>query len=377
MSEFTKRPTFAEIDLDSLRYNFRSSRDFIGHDVKYMAVVKADAYGHGSVECSRILAEEGIDWLGVALVEEAFKLREAGISTPVLCLGGVFPGQEEVLLDQNITPTLFNIEQATALNAAAQARHVRAKFHLKVDTGMGRLGVRWKEIDRFIRAMSKLDNLQLEGAMSHFAAANDSQQDDFTNTQIDRLTECVTKLEAAGFTPEIVDIANSPGAVGHPRSRAQMVRLGGILYGLGGDVLNKQNPKPDLRPVLSLYSAVADIKNVPTGETLGYGRTFTTTRDSTIALVPIGYNDGYRRCLANKANVLINGSIVPVRGRISMDWTILDITDVPNVKIGDSVTLIGHDGANAIAAEDLAFIAETISYEITCGISSRVPRRFV
>jgi alanine racemase len=377
MSVFAERPTFAEINLENLRFNFRSSRDFIGQDVKYMAVVKANAYGHGAVECSRALIEEGVDWLGVALLEEAIQLRESGIHAPILCLGGLFADQAGSFLDHNITPTVVNIAQANSLNTVGRENGVKVRFHLKIDTGMGRLGVRWDELNDAIPYLTRFTHLKLDGVMSHFASANDSRQNDFTSLQIDRLTASVAKLEASGLKPEIVDIANSPGAVGHPRSRSQMVRLGGILYGLGGDVLNKDLEKPELRPVLSLCSEIADIKNISKGETVGYGRTFTTLRESRIALVPIGYNDGYRRSLSNKASVLINGVVAPVAGRISMDWTIIDVTDISDAKIGDRVTVIGRSGNQAIAAEDLAGIADTISYEITCGISTRVPRRFV
>jgi alanine racemase len=377
MTDLAHRPTYAEIDLNSLRFNLSSCREFIGTDVKYMAVVKANAYGHGAVKCSTALVSGGVDWLGVAIIEEAIELRLAGIEIPILCLGGFFPGQEVALLEYDVTPVVFNIEQAVLLNAAAETRQVTARFHLKVDTGMGRLGIRWDHLSDFMEPLNRLKNIHLEGLISHFAAANDPKEDAFTNEQIDRLLQAESKLRVAGFAPEIVDIANSPGAVGYPRARAQMVRLGGVLYGLSRDILNNESSKPELRPVLSLHSAIADIKNIPKGETVGYGRTFTTDRDSRIALVPIGYNDGYRRSLSNKANVLISGQFAPVIGRVSMDWTIVDVTDLPNVKLGDRVTLIGPQGDKQILTEDLAQIADTISYEITCGISSRVTRRFI
>jgi alanine racemase len=377
MTDFVKRPTFAEIDLSRLRSNFRSSRDFIGHHLKYMAVVKANAYGHGAVECSKVLVEEGVDWLGVAIIEEAVELRDADLDVPILCLGGFFPGQEQTLLKREITPVIFNIEQATSLAAIAAANGLKANVHVKVDTGMGRLGIRWDDLDDFIQALRQNKNLKVQGVMSHFACANDPQEEDFTNRQIDRFHEVVARFEAAGFAPELTDIANSPGAVGHPRSRGQMVRLGGILYGLGRDVLDQQAPKPELCSVMSLYSEVADLKTIRKGETLGYGRSFTTQRDSKIALVPIGYNDGYRRQFSNQASALVRGTVARVTGRVSMDWTIIDVTDVPDVSIGDRVTLVGTDGGQTIAAEELARYAETISYEITCGISSRVPRKYV
>jgi alanine racemase len=376
MTDFSTRPTFAQIDLANLRHNFRSSRDFIGHSVKYMAVVKANAYGHGAVECARALAAEGVDWFGVALIEEAIELRDAGIETPILCLGGFVSGQESLTLDHNITPVVFNLDQAKALNIAGSERRQDIDIHIKIDTGMGRLGVRWNRLDPFIRELSQLSNLRVEGLMSHLAAANDASEDTFTDDQIDRFSGAVAKFEAAGFTPDIIDLANSPGAVGHPRSRPQMVRLGGILYGLGRDVLSETLPRPELRSVMSLHSVIADIKDVEKGESLGYGRTFFTERDSRIAVIPIGYNDGYCRALSNKASVILNGVLAPVTGRISMDWTIVDVTDVPDTKIGDDVALIGCVDDVEITAADLARICDTISYEITCGISSRVPRRF-
>ena len=371
------RPTFAQIDLDALRFNFRSARSFIGDDVKYMAVVKADAYGHGAIECSRVLIEAGVDWLGVALIDEAIELRNADLSIPILCLGGIASGRETDAIERNITPVIFNLDQAEALNAAAARSETDVNVHVKIDTGMGRLGVRWDQLGPLIDGLSSFSNLRIQGLMTHLASANDPEEIVFTNEQMDRFELATRQFAAAGFEPEIVDLANSPAAVGHPRSRAQMVRLGGIIYGLGGDVLDPSLPQPDLKPVMSLHSAIADIKTVPAGETLGYSRTFATTRDSLIALVPIGYYDGYRRNLSNRVDVLVNGKRAPVVGRISMDWTIVDVTDIPNTKNGDQVTLIGVDGGEQIRSEELAAILQTISYEITCGISGRVPRRFV
>jgi alanine racemase len=371
------RPTVAEINLANLRFNFRSSREFIGADVKYMAVVKADAYGHGAVECSRALVEEGIDGLGVALMEEALELRNTGIDTPILCLGGFFEGQEEELLDSRITPVILDISQAELISKAAALRSETANIHVKIDTGMGRLGVRWDEVEGFLTRIQGLKNLRVEGLMTHFAAADDPSENEFTGLQIDRFYQVVDRFRGAGQAPAIIDLANSPGAVGHPRSRGNMVRLGGILYGLGGDILPPGISKPELRPVMSLRSKIGQIKRVPKGETLGYGRTFRTGRESQIALVPIGYHDGYRRRLSNNSQVIVNGVFAPVVGRISMDWTIVDVTDVPDVRLGDDVVLLGQSGALEIRSEDLARRLDTISYEITCGIGSRVPRRFV
>ena len=371
------RPTFAEIDMDALRHNLRSAREFIGNEVKIMAVVKANAYGHGAIECARVLEPGGIDWFGVALIEEAVELRGAGISKPILCLGGCSTGDERNLLEFNITPVLFNLEQAGALQIAASDAGQIMRVHIKIDTGMGRLGIRWNKLDAFIKELATFSNLKVEGLMSHYAAADNINENDFTRLQLDRFFESLSKFEAAGLRPEIIDIANSPGAVGHHDSRFGMIRLGGILYGLGEDTLSDKLPKPELIPVMSLYSSIADIKEVREGETVGYGRTFTCNRDTRIALLPIGYNDGYRRLLSNKANVIINGRLASAIGRISMDWTIVDVTEVPDAKIGSTVIMIGRENGLELSAADLGTFADTISYEITCGIGSRIPRKYV
>jgi len=373
-SSNSPRPTYAEIDLEKLRSNFRSARKFIGDDVKYMAVVKADAYGHGAVECARVLEDEGIDWLGVALVEEAIELREADINSPILCLGGFFAGQERELIQKNITTVVFNKEQIELLDRAAGLVDRKIPAHVKIDTGMGRLGVRWDEVARFINKLETTENLEVEALMTHFAAADDPLENAFTDLQIERFYDVVAAFEAAGIGPKLVDLANSPGAVAHPRSRPHMVRLGGILYGLGHDIIPRDISQPKFKPVMSLYSEIADIKRVSKGESLGYGRTFVTGRDSLVGLVPIGYHDGYRRGFSNKALALINGLSAPVVGRISMDWTIVDLTDATETKIGDKVTLMGIDDDRSVSAEDLAGLIDTISYEITCAIGSRVPR---
>ncbi len=340
-----------------------------------MAVVKADAYGHGAVECSRRLESEGIDWLGVALPEEGVELREAGIRTPILCLGSFWPGQAPLVLDNRLTPVIYQFAAAAELNAAAGERDVIADVHVKIDTGMGRIGLRWDEVREFTGEIKRFTNLRLDGLMTHFASADDLAANDFTDLQISRFYESAAIFEEAGFSPTYLDLANSPATIAHPNSRGNMVRLGGILYGLGDDILPKNIEKPQLKPILSLRSRVSNLKKIPKGESLGYGRTFTTGRESLIAAVPIGYHDGYPRPLSNHARVIVNGVYAPVVGAISMDWTIVDVSDAPNVRIGDEVILIGESDNCRITAEDLAGILGTISYEITCGIK-RVPKVF-
>ena len=269
----TTRPTFAEISLDNLRFNFSSAKSFIGERLNYMAVVKANAYGHGLVECSRVFVQAGVDWLCVALVEEAVQLRDAGISTPILCLGSCWEGQEDIVISESITPVVFDIERAWLLNKAARKRGTTLPIHLKIDTGMGRVGVRHDAIDDFIDHLEDLSNLQVQGLMTHFASADDLSQTPFTEAQVSRFDSAVRKFHTAGFNPDYIDMANSPAAVAHPNTRGNMVRLGGILYGLGGDVLPKNIDIPELRPVMTLQTRIAQLKRLPAGESLGYRRT--------------------------------------------------------------------------------------------------------
>lgn len=371
-----QRPTFARIDLENLVFNLRSVRDFVGREVQFMAVVKANAYGHGAVECSRRLVREGVDWFAVATLEEAYELRHAGIEKPLLCLGGFHPGQEAAGLELNVTPAVIAAEAAERISRAASDLGIKAPIHVKIDTGMGRVGVPFNEVADFARQLASLPGLHLQGLMTHFPVADDLKQAGYTTLQIERFHAAVSTFREAGFSPEIIDLANSPGAVAHPASRADMVRIGGILYGLGRDVLPAGIPRPELRPVLSLHTRIAQVKRVPPGTGLGYGRTFVTGRESVIGTIPIGYHDGYRRALSNRGRAIVRGTIVPVVGRVSMDWVTLDLTAVPDAAVGDDVTLIGIQGDHSILAEDVAETIDTISYEITCGLSARVPRRF-
>jgi alanine racemase len=378
MSKFiAQRPTWAEINLDNLAFNFHSVKKFVGQNLKYMAVVKADAYGHNAVECARRLESEGIDWLGVALPEEGVELREAGIKIPVLCLGGYWSEQENLLLDNDLTPVIYQLDKAKRYNYAAATRGIVANIHVKIDTGMGRIGVRLDEVNKFSEELIGLKNINVEGLMTHFAAADNLSENDFTNLQIKRFNEGVAIFENKGFRPLYKDLANSPGAIVHESSREDMVRLGGVLYGLVGDILPEGVEKPELKAVMSIFTQIAHLKKVPEGETLGYSRTFLTKRNSLIATIPIGYEDGLPRVLSNNGSVIINGHYAPIVGRISMDWTIIDVTDVPNVKLEDEVIIIGEQSGLRVSAEDLARNSKTISYEITCGINRRVPKKYV
>lgn len=377
MFESVRRPTYAEINLDNLAFNLRSLRDFVGPDILYMAVVKADGYGHGATRVAQRLESEGIDWFGVALPEEGLELRRAGIRSRILCLGGYWKGQESDVIEGELTPVIYDEAAATALNDFASRRNLVVDIHVKVDTGMGRVGIPIESVGDFASLLTSLKNLRVEGLMTHFAAADEPGENDFTEGQIAALENARIIFEDQGIVPSIIDLANSAGAVAHVRSRASMVRLGGVLYGLGDDVLPKNIPLPELKPVMSLYSAINFLKKVPKGKTLGYGRTFETRRDSVIATVPIGYQDGYMRSFSNRSHAIVGSIKVPVVGRISMDWTLLDVTDVAGVSLGQKVTLIGESEGMRVSAADLAALAGTISYEVTCGINRRVGRRYV
>jgi alanine racemase len=373
------RPTRAEIDLDSLAHNFRVVRRRVADRVEVMPVVKANAYGHGAVRCAVRLRREGARWFCVALAEEAAELRDAGLHEPVLCLGGVWGEQAAWCVAHNVIPVIYRFDMAEAVARAAQSRGVTADVHLKIDTGTGRLGVRYDHAAEFARRLSGLQGVRVDGVMTHFAAADEPSLDDFTRTQIERFRIALDAARAAGHRPTYHDLANSAGIFAHPRAHGNMVRPGGVLYGLRDDVLAPSSEPPALRVVMSLRSAITLLKEVPAGETLGYGRSFDTKRPTLVATLPIGYNDGVPRALSNRGRVILHGRFAPIVGRVSMDLTMVDVTDVAaetEVREGDQVTLIGAEGATRITAEEVAARAGTISYEVTCGIGSRVPRSY-
>ena len=368
------RPTWAEIDLEALAHNFHVIKNQIGPDTKLLAAVKANAYGHGAVECARRLESEGADWFGVALPEEGIELREAGITRPILCLGGFWAEQETALLEHKLTPVVYRLDTIESLDRAAREAKITANVHLKIDTGMGRLGVRVDAVSEFCDALLRFRNIRVEGLMTHLAAADDESKQAFTDNQLSKFEAAIVAFREHGFQPALIHAANSAAAFAHPGARGNMVRPGGALYGFSRDVLPANIKTPALRSVMSLYSRIVLLKNVPKGEYLGYGCTFQTRRDSLIATIPIGYDDGYRRALSNQARVILRGKFAPVVGRVSMDLTLVDVTGVPDVSLDDKVTLLGQHDKVSITAEDLGELAGTISYEITCGISNRVPR---
>lgn len=372
----TQRPTWAEISLPSLKHNFNVLRQHVSRSVQIMAVVKANAYGHGAVECARTLEDAGADCFAVSLIEEGIELRRAGIMLPIVCLGGFHPRQASLVVEHDLTPVVFDVDAVFALSHEAQSRNSLVNLHIKIDTGMGRLGIAIDKLPEFALSVTHLPNVRIDGVLSHLADA-DALSTEFTQGQIAEFSRAVEILKAADIKPTFRHLANSAAIHGYPESWENLVRAGAAVYGLRDDVLGPHGPRFDLKPVMSLYSRVTLVKDVPAGASIGYSRTFQTSRPSRIAILPIGYADGYRRALSNRGQVLIRGKVALVIGRISMDLTIIDVTDIAGVERGDKVTLIGSDGGRELRPEELASAIDTVSYEIVCGITSRVPRVYL
>jgi alanine racemase len=375
---YDSRPTFAEINLAALRENYRTVRASVPSRASVLAVVKADAYGHGFLEISRELEQQGVDAFGVAFLAEAIQLRKAGIDKPILLLGGVYPGQERKCVGYNVSTVVFSLEQLKALDQAAGKLYRKALVHLKVDTGMGRLGIPYNEVPALLEAMKLLPNLFLEGVVSHFSSADELDESGqyFTRMQAERFEWAVRQVRAAGYAPRYVHIANSAGALLKDYPFCNLVRPGIALYGAlpSSDFQGKL----DLKPVMRLKSKIAMLKWVESGTAISYARRFTAGTKSLIASVPVGYADGYCRALTNKGQVLVRGERAQVSGTVCMDWFMLDVSHIPDVAVGDEVTLMGCDPqGNSIRAEELAGWAGTIPYEIFCGISKRVPRVYL
>lgn len=368
-----QRPTWAEISIPALRYNFRKLRSHLGSAVSLMAVVKADAYGHGAVECARALEDEGAEWFGVALVEEGALLRRSGITRPIFCLGGFSPGQAAEVVRFRLTPAVFRHDLALEFDHAAREAGEIAPLHVKVDTGIGRLGIAVSDVASFVERLKELSHIRIDGLLTHLATA-DEIDNNYTSAQMLRYDQALEAMRQAGCEPRWKHLANSAAIHAHTSSWGNLARAGASLYGLERDVFAPQPGPLGLRPVLSLHSRILFLKSVPAGTSLGYGRTFITQRESKIATLPIGYADGLRRAHSNNGRVIVRGHFAPIVGRVSMDLTLVDVTEVPRISEGDEVVLIGSRDGLELRAEDLAEEIGTISYEIVCGITGRVPR---
>jgi len=370
------RPTWAEINLANLIHNYRLMKERLGDAVAIMPALKANAYGHGATECARALENEGARWFGVALPEEGLALRRAGIKTAVLCLAGFWEGQEKVIVENRLTPVIFRTDLLERLNLAAQSAGVVIDYHLKVDTGMGRLGVPHSELRLFLDRAGALKNTRLDGVMTHLASADVAEKREFTERQIALFEKALALVRSDGHSPRWVHVANSAWAHASPDCHGNLVRLGGVLYGLWRDVTDRSRKPLEWRPVMSLQTRIMLLKSVPAGTPLGYGGTFVTTRESRIATLPIGYEDGFSRALSNRGHVLVREQVAPIVGRVSMDLTLIDVTDIPGAAVGDKAVLLGIDGSRQITAEEVAGQIGSLSYEVTCGVSERVPRLY-
>lgn len=365
------RPTAAFIDLNALAHNFKQ---VLGRAEgrKVLAVVKAQAYGHGAVAVSRELLRLGADMLGAALVEEGRELRDAGIDAPILVMGAVFPAQAEAIAGLRLTPAVFSLPVAHALSVAALKLGTVVRVHVKIDTGMGRLGITPEAGLQFIEELKSLKGIEVQGLMTHFADA-DLRDKQFSTEQVDRFETLLKRLHARGIEIPLRHVANSAAILDYGRALFTMVRPGLMLYGYNPLAVKAI----DLRPVLSLVTRIAFLKKVSAGIPISYGRTFITKRESLVATVPIGYADGFSRGLSNRGEAVVRGIRVPVVGRVCMDMCMLDVTDVPGVSEQDEVVLIGRQGSERITADDMAERTGTIAYEVLCGISGRVPRVYV
>ncbi|MER3446932.1 MAG: alanine racemase [Candidatus Dadabacteria bacterium] len=361
------RPTWAEINLDSLKSNFLQTKRIVGSDVGTISVVKADAYGHGAAAVSKALIGSGSNMLGVATVEEALELRESRIHAPIVLLGGIQPEEVEDVIRNNLTPSLFFLASALAINKCAERMGKRVKYHLKVDTGMNRLGVDSGEIYDFLNQIAGLKNLEMEGVFTHFANA-DGKSRDYTLNQISVFMTVISLINQAGFYPRYIHSANSAAIQRFHESHMNLVRPGIMLYGSG------RIENCELKPVMTLKTRIIQIKRVPSGASVSYGGTFVAMRPTTIATLPIGYADGYMRRLSNRARVSIRGTTAPVIGTVCMDLIMVDVTEVPGVGVGDEVVIFGDD---RVSVEDVARWADTIPYEILSTIGKRVRRVYV
>ncbi|MBU3176174.1 alanine racemase [Clostridium estertheticum] len=369
------RPAWAEVDLDKLAHNMREIRR-VTRSKKIMAVVKADAYGHGAVDVAPVLLENGADSLAVAMLSEAMELRRSGIECPIMILGFTPPELIDNLLKYNIEQTVFSYEFAKQLSKMAQDENKTAKIHIALDTGMGRIGfLPSDESVQEVYKISLLPNIIIEGIFCHFSTA-DEKDKTYTNIQVEKFDEFYQKLKAKKVYINTRHIANSAAIIDLPEIHYEAVRPGIIIYGYyPSDEVIKE--KLDLLPAMTLKTNVVHIKMLPPGEYVGYGREYKTDKKSVIATLPIGYADGYTRLLFQKAKVIIKGKFAPVVGKICMDQCMIDITNINGVKVGDEVILIGEDENNKFNADIVGGLIGTISYEIVCMIGKRVPRVYI
>lgn len=375
------RPTWAEISLPALRRNLARVRELAGRR-KVMAVVKADAYGHGAVAVAAQLERGGVDWFGVATVEEALELRAAGVRKPILLLGGLYMSGPDALIEHDLTPTISSTARLDTYAECARRRGKPIAFHLKIDTGMGRLGIPASLLDSFVEHWRGLEGgaLRFAGFLTHLASA-----EDLTATQTDEqlavFRAARRRLSGLDVNPEWIHVSNSAALLAGVTVEENLIRIGALLYGYCLPLVLPPNaaprPLPTFEPVLTFKSRVVFIKDHPAGAPLGYGGSFFTRRPSRIATLPVGYADGLSRGLSNRGEVIIRGGYARIVGNVSMDLTLVDVTDIPGVSVGDEAILLGQYDGCSLTASDVARRLGTIPYEVLCALGKRVPRIYV
>jgi alanine racemase len=375
------RPTWAEVSLSTLRQNYRTVADYVGSAVTVCAVVKADAYGHGAVECALALEQEGATWLGVTSLDEAIPLREEGVGTRILLMTGFWRGEEEEIIRLRLTPTVWEVGQIELMERAAARLGVKQAIHLKIDTGMGRLGAAPEDLPRICSVLKSSPHLKVEGVSTHIAssevldAPSVGEQLQVFETARKTLAEC-------GLQPELIHAANTSAVISHHESWNSMVRPGLALYGYhlpferAGRAVSGRALKLPVKPVLTWKTRILSLREMPAGQALGYGGTYVTKAPSRIAMLPVGYADGLNRGLSSGGRFIVREHYAPIVGRISMDLTMVDVTGIPGIEVADEVILLGSSDGLSVDAREHAELAHTIPYEILCAISKRVPRRY-
>lgn len=370
------RPVWVEVDLEAIYRNFTEVRKLIRPGTQIMAVIKANAYGHGAVEVANKLCQAGATCFGVATQQEALELRQSGIRLPILILGFTPLEDAELTVEHGITQTIFSFSQGEALSRAAVKLGRKAAVHIKIDTGMGRIGMPpHEETMKVIAQLMKLPGLEVEGIFTHLAQA-DAPDKSSALQQTLQFSNFVQQLEANGISIPLKHVANSAATIELPQTHLNLVRPGIMLYGLSPSAAIKQG-QLNLRPALTWKTKIVHLKEVPQGTSISYGGTYITNKTAKIATLPLGYADGLMRVLSNRGEVLVKGYRAPIVGRVCMDQTMIDVTGIPQVAVGDLVTIIGKQGQEEITADELAEKAGTINYEVVCSISSRVLRKYV
>lgn len=371
----TNRPVWAEVDLLAIKHNIKEVRKLVGNKTIIMPIVKANAYGHGDIEISKVCLESGAERLAVATLEEAVHLRREGIKCPILVLGWTREEDYQIAIEKKITLTLFDLNEAELLNGCARKMNEKAQVHLKVDTGMGRLGIIVKDENlKIAQNIVSLPYLDVEGIYTHFASA-DEKDKTYSHIQLDKFLKFTQDLEEiSGIKIKIKHAANSAATIDLPESRLDLVRPGIIIYGLSPF---EGESKIDLKPAFTLKATISRVAKVPKGTKVSYGGIYEAVRETLVATLPIGYADGYRRSLSGKAKVVIKDKVCPIIGRICMDQCMADVTGVPDVKMGDEVILIGNGNTNSISVDEIAVMLGSINHEVLCMLSPRIPRKYV